>query len=213
MHLGASAWFIEDWRKLEAPSPEAELPLPGPDDRMDDAEDRGSLPPYTYVPGGPWPHPISNPFGHSHDKGRSLPPPIGPEGWRRSGAFVHAVELFDAGFYWEAHEEWEGLWHAHGRRGPLADTLKALIHLAAAGVKVRQRQPGGIERHARRAADLLAYLVSDQHDPLPGWDLTALADLARAIAECPPSTELQPGEPASPVLGLFLVEYGPGRTT
>jgi predicted metal-dependent hydrolase len=62
--------------------------------------------------------------------------------------------LFNAGYYWEAHEAWEGLWHAHGRLGPTANVLKGLIKLAAAGVKVRQGQPHGIITHARRAASL-----------------------------------------------------------
>ena len=58
----------------------------------------------------------------------------------RSGRFRRAIELFNAGYYWEAHEVWEELWHVEGRRGPTAELLKALIKLAAAGVKVREGQ-------------------------------------------------------------------------
>jgi hypothetical protein len=64
--------------------------------------------------------------------------------------------LFNHGFYWEAHEAWESLWHAVGRQGPVAAWLKALIKLAAAGVKAREGNPAGVARHATRALELLA---------------------------------------------------------
>ena len=61
-----------------------------------------------------------------------------------SPRFLRGVSLFNAGYYWEVHEVWEGLWHAYGRRGVLADVIKALIKLAAAGVKVREGQEHGV---------------------------------------------------------------------
>ena len=73
------------------------------------------------------------------------------ESWWKS-QFLRGVELFNAGYYWEAHEVWEELWHAEGRRGPTADVLKALIKLAAAGVKVREGRENGVRTHCRRAA-------------------------------------------------------------
>ena len=48
------------------------------------------------------------------------------------------------------------IWHAAGRKGPLADLLKGLIHLAAAGVKAREGIANGVARHARRAARTLS---------------------------------------------------------
>ncbi len=41
-------------------------------------------------------------------------------------------------------------------RGPAADVVKALIKLAAAGVKVREGQEHGVRTHSRRAAELFA---------------------------------------------------------
>ena len=75
--------------------------------------------------------------------------------WRNNKAWLWAIDLFNQGFYWEAHEAWEGLWHAAGRRGPTADLLKGLIKLAAAGVKARECRPEGVKLHAARAAELL----------------------------------------------------------
>jgi hypothetical protein len=63
-------------------------------------------------------------------------------------------DLFNHGYYWEAHETWEGLWVACGRKGTTADFLKGLIKLAAAGVKAREGRSPGVTRHAARAAAL-----------------------------------------------------------
>lgn len=159
---------------------------------MDDPS--SAFPPYTYIPGGPWPHPVSDPAGHGH----------GVRGDDPSTAFERGARLFDAGFYWEAHEAWEGLWHAHGRRGPVADVLKALIKLAAAGVKVRQGQPHGVRVHARRASALLSEVASEAGPAPFGLDLNALGREAERIAASPPWTELTPADPAAPVLGITL---------
>jgi predicted metal-dependent hydrolase len=67
-----------------------------------------------------------------------------------------AIDLFNHGYYWEAHEAWESLWLGCGRTGVTADFLKGLIKLAAAGVKARERRTEGVLRHARRAAELFA---------------------------------------------------------
>ena len=102
------------------------------------------LPPYSYVPGGPWPHPISSPQGHSFGQAASKVAALSENQGANSSRFLRGVCLFNAGYYWEAHEVWEGLWHAYGRRGVLADVIKALIKLAAAGVKVREGQEHGV---------------------------------------------------------------------
>jgi hypothetical protein len=109
------------------------------------------LPPYSFVPGR-FPHPVSDPAGHSHGKPPDRPAAPDPDRWQECEAYLHGVDLFNHGFYWEAHEAWEGLWHACGRAGPTADFLRGLIKLAAAGVKVREGVPEGVASHARRAA-------------------------------------------------------------
>ena len=129
------------------------------------------FPPYTYVPGLA-PHPFSDPAGHSYGRPRPAPKEPNPERWWDCKEFLYGIDLFNGpapldgsssrlrpefrdvfvGYYWEAHETWEGLWHACGRRGPTADFLRGLIKLAAAGVKVREGVPEGVASHARRAA-------------------------------------------------------------
>jgi hypothetical protein len=111
------------------------------------------LPPYTYVPGR-FPHPISNPAGHSFNLSSAPAPPLDAARWGESHDYKLGLDLFNHGYYWEAHEAWERLWHAAGRRGPVAELLQGLIKLAASGVKVREGRSPGTITHAQRAREL-----------------------------------------------------------
>jgi hypothetical protein len=112
------------------------------------------LPAYTFVPGRT-PHPISDPVGHSFGAASPPPPlPPDPERWRECLVHLHGLDLFNHGFFWESHVEWESLWLACGRKGEAADFLKGLIQLAAAGVKHLEGRLDGVRSHARRAAEL-----------------------------------------------------------
>jgi hypothetical protein len=163
-----------------------------------------NLPPYAFVPGGPWPHPSGSPEGHSFGLLEAAATAIEGDDWRRSTVYLRGVALFNAGYYWEAHEAWESLWHAHGRKGPTADVLKGLIKLAAAGVKVRERQPHGIATHARRAAALFEAVRSGDTPRLLGLDLAALQLQAADIAETAPVDPEPPGTRVSIVFGFRL---------
>jgi uncharacterized protein len=115
------------------------------------------LPPYSYVPGFNH-HPVSHPLGHMQGHAIQAASPLASDSWQTSDEYRHGVDLFNHGFYWEAHEAWESLWHAAGRRGPMAVWLKALIKLAAAAVKLREGNERGALRHAHRSRELIAEL-------------------------------------------------------
>ncbi len=119
------------------------------------------FPPYSYVPGHT-PHPVSDPAGHMFGETPHEAAPLETQDWKKSQPYLHGIDLFNHGYYWEAHEAWEALWHAAGRKGQVADFLKGLIKLAAAGVKAREGNPRGVERHACRAEELLATVKSAQ---------------------------------------------------
>ena len=61
-----------------------------------------SLPPYAYLPGKN-PHPVRDPTGHSY---HVEPIPVAAEVSLSSDAFLWGLELFNHGYYWEAHEAW-----------------------------------------------------------------------------------------------------------
>jgi uncharacterized protein len=163
------------------------------------------LPPYSYVPGGPWPHPISSPQGHSFGQVVSKFARPGENEGANSPQFIRGVALFNAGYYWEAHEVWEGLWHAYGRKGVLADVIKALIKLAAAGVKVREGQEHGVRTHAGRAAELFAAARTVGASHQLGLNLDEWFERCRQIAEDPPRDPCPSGTPVARVF-KFQIE-------
>jgi uncharacterized protein len=115
-----------------------------------------ALPPYSYVPGGDWPHPTGHEHGHSFGR--------------------------------EAHEAWESLWHACGRSGSVADLLKGLIKLAAAGVKSREGRPKGVKQHAARSLELLTAAQCLGETPFG----LALADVRAGVEKIAADSVFQP---------------------
>ena len=134
-----------------------------------------SLPPYSYVAGHELPHPVNDPAGHLYaTRGSVHEPPItsaqlsalptDPASRRCALAAMltanpwwrYALDLFNTGFYWEAHEAWEGFWQSLGRTTPEARFAQGLIHLTAACVKIREGKAAGVRSHTRRARELMA---------------------------------------------------------
>ena len=139
------------------------------------------FPPYTFVPGRA-PHPYTDPRGHSHGLAPAPPEPLDPGNWRVCRAYLSGVDLFNYGYYWEADEAWECAWNGVGRKGLVAEFLKALIKLAAAGVKLREGVPAGVERHACRAAEILQDIREQMGECFVGFNLDLLIAFARTIA-------------------------------
>lgn len=164
------------------------------------------LPLSTYVPGRT-PRPVMDAPGNSAiDAGGDLLP-FDPVRWRDSRPFLRGVDLFNQGFYWEAHEEWEGLWHAAGRTGPTADFLKGLIKLAAAGVKAYEGRPAGVRRHAARALALWRPLAQMSHrEP---WRSLALKEVMELSSRALTAAEELADPPRPPPLPGLLGNYLP----
>lgn len=149
------------------------------------------FPAYAFVPGR-HPHPVRDPQGHSFGKSEKAVAAPDENTLEQNPSLRFGVDLFNSGYYWEAHEVWEGLWHACGRRGRLADFLKALIHLAAAGVKAREGRPNGVQKHAARARELF------QETSHP-----ALIEIAERLASHP-IIDTKPTAEGHPVLRIRL---------
>jgi hypothetical protein len=147
-----------------------------------------ALPPYAYLPHRDprdrHPHPERDPGGHVRDgaAGPEVAGPPDPLAWRETPAFLWGVDLFNAGYYWEAHEAWEDLWRA-AESDEAAALLHGLIKLAAAGVKAGVGNPRGTARHAAAAAQLFAPLAAQGHDRLFGLDPRTLKRAADAWAD------------------------------
>jgi predicted metal-dependent hydrolase len=176
-----------------------------------------AFPPYSYVP-GKFPHPTSDERGHSF--GHVEPPCAAPaeEKWKVAGRgegfdpYVWGFELFNHGYYWEAHEVWEAVWHACERTGTKADLIKGLIKLAAAGVKAREGSREGVRRHLLRGADLFEHV-----DQAIGPEKRLLGieprDLAVKVRDLAAKSEELVNTSHEPVVVVMPMEIYPLRGT
>jgi len=143
-----------------------------------------NFPPYAYLPGR-HPHPVRDPMGHSY---HVEPMPVAAEASLGSDIFFWGLDLFNHGYYWEAHEAWEGLWQVADRRGQSRTLFKGLILLSAAGVKIREGKHAAAVRHAERAAGLLRRLMKVPNRAFEralGVSPAALAEYAVAATRIP----------------------------
>jgi hypothetical protein len=139
------------------------------------------FPAYAYIPGR-CPHPTAAPAGHSYGIEPVVPEKVEPEKWRECSPYLFGIDLFNGGFYWESHVAWESVWMAFGRKGVVADFMKGLIKLAAAGVKALEGKPAGVKSHSGRAAELFRR-VSRSTDHLMGFKVSELLAVAEEIQE------------------------------
>ena len=160
-----------------------------------------SFPRYAYLPGR-MPHPVRDPAGHSYQVEHALVLPT-----LDSDEFAWGADLFNHGYYWEAHEAWEGIWQVAERGSALRTLLKGLILLSAAGVKIREGKRAPAMRHAGRAAGLFRQLPKTPHDAFShalGMSPAMLADIAEASVNAPPVLRAtMPGQP-EPVYDFIL---------
>ena len=92
------------------------------------------LPAYSYVP-RLMPHPVTHPEGHSYGV-RDQPVDLGvrqlPRDWALVEEYLYGIDLFNAAFFWEAHESWEAVWHAVERDSAMGHFLQGMIQASAA---------------------------------------------------------------------------------
>jgi uncharacterized protein len=141
------------------------------------------FPPYAFVPGR-FPHPTADPAGHSFGTNPALPSKVEPDQWQECRPYLYGIDLFNGGYYWESHVAWESLWMACGRKGVVADFLKGLIKLAAAGVKALEGKPEGVESHSSRAAELWRRVIrslGSEPDLLMGFRIGDLIGTAEMV--------------------------------
>jgi len=134
------------------------------------------LPPYRYVPGR-HPHPTRDPRGHSYEPKPTLNrhAPWRPEDWRELDDWLYGIDLFNAFYFWEAHEAWEGLWAAAERESAPALLLQGLIQIAAALLKAHMGADAGAFLLSHEGIDKLQRAAAEQ-PRLMGLDVSRLAE-------------------------------------
>lgn len=154
------------------------------------------LPAYTYVPGTAVPHPIRDPRGHSYGRKGRTPKPLIASSWADNRTYLLAVDYFNFGYYWEAHEELERLWRVSGPDSTVGRFLKGLVKMAAAGVKVREKSIHGVRRHAASAGEVFADVAAEAGtDFYCGLEFTKLQFAADRAAQLSYKHEFPAGKP------------------
>ena len=112
------------------------------------------FPAYRYVPGRS-PHPTRDVNGHSYGRHPSEPAGFTEDTWDRCDQYLFGIDLFNHGYWWEAHEAWEGCWRAAGRDTSTGRFVQALIQTSAACLKKFMGQSDGMQLLAADALDKL----------------------------------------------------------
>lgn len=151
-------------------------------------------PPYRHRPGRT-PHPERDPKGYRY--GRPEPPAttLRTDAWRENEAYLHGIDLFNEGYFWEAHAAWEAAWAETPREAPESRFLQALVQLAAAFLKRELDSPAGAAKLLDRALAKLESLADEAGAGLYlGVRLDRLGREARSALEVggpPPRIELE----------------------
>ena len=146
-----------------------------------------AFPPYAFLPGRD-PHPTRDPRGHSYGHPEGPGVYLTADRWRENEDYLFGIDLYNHGYLWEAHEVWEGLWHAAKHDRLQADQLQGLIQCAAASLKIPMGQPRGLVSLTRLGTEKLervAHATGGEHMGLALFDFVASM---RAFAASEPAT-------------------------
>jgi len=91
------------------------------------------------------PHPRNDPQGHSYGEDDEYLPSFVAADWRDCEPYLYGVDLFNHGYWWEAHEAWEAVWLAAGRETQEGQFVQGLIQLAGAQLKRFTDVPSGAQ--------------------------------------------------------------------
>ncbi len=152
------------------------------------------FPPYRFVPGHT-PHP-SMQGGYAHGVEELDPPYLPVQRWMDNSAYLRGTDFFNRGWWWEAHEAWEGAWRTcQGRDEPQLHLLQGLIQLAACALNRERTHDRGADRLLETALRYLRQAVDESgQEWLAGLDIPSLCDEATSRL----------GSPAPRIDGFYL---------
>ena len=93
-----------------------------------------TFPPYRFIPKKS-PHPTRDPDGHSYKKPLEQLASFENNQWQSCNAYLYGIDLFNHGYWWEAHEALEAVWVTAGRQTETGLFIQGLIQIAAAHLK------------------------------------------------------------------------------
>jgi hypothetical protein len=151
-----------------------------------------ALPPCAYVPGRSARPPAIAP---SDARDAALPQPsyLPDERWLDNAEYLWGVDLYNQGFFWEAHEAWEGLWRAAEHDELQRLFLQGLIQCAAACLKAAIGDADACLRLSARGLARLERVNAGHGARYMGLDVPSfMLDFQRFANECPAAVERRP---------------------
>lgn len=127
------------------------------------------FPAYRFVP-GKTPHPVRDPEGHSYNKSAPQLPPFAADQWQACEEYLYGIDLFNHGYWWEAHEALEAVWVAAGRQTETGLFIQGLIQIAVAQLKRLQGFDDVAHRMAQDGLDKMKLI----HGVFMGIDVESL---------------------------------------
>ena len=113
--------------------------------------------------------------------------------WQANAEYLWGVDLYNAGYFWEAHEVWEALWRAAEHDPVQHAFLQGLIQYAAACLKGVMGDADAARRLAARAGGHLERARAERGAGYMGLDVEALGiAFERFAATDPTSVEQRP---------------------
>ncbi len=103
------------------------------------------LPAYRFIPGFS-PHPITDPQGHSHGLVPEVVEALPPAAWASCRPYLFGCDLYNHGYWWEAHEAWEGLWQVTRSAPAQHRFLQGLIQAANTQLKLTLGKAQAVRR-------------------------------------------------------------------
>lgn len=102
------------------------------------------LPAYRHIPLQN-PHPFMDVGGHSYGQQASQVAAFSAADWQNCNAYLYAIDLFNHGYWWEAHEQLKPVCIAAGRESEIGSFVQGLIQIGAAQLKRFMQEPKGAQ--------------------------------------------------------------------
>jgi len=131
------------------------------------------FPPYRYLPTVN-PHPGIHPEGHSFGRPELTVKFSPPQEWKKNQAYLYGVDLYNHGFWWEAHEYWEAVWMTTPKLDIYGQFLQSLIQYSAALLKLYGENLQGFKKlygEAKKRMDFCRENLAKTQRHFMGLDL------------------------------------------
>ena len=100
-------------------------------------------------------HPFLDKGGHSYGEKLTPPEDFNPDNWENHEEYLYCIDLFNNGFWWEAHERLKYLSMATGQESETGQFIRGIIQISAALLKHFMGEDGGAQTLAKMGIETL----------------------------------------------------------